>query len=407
MINNNKSIYPCVIGLGYVGLPIFFRLQKKFQTVGYDINLNRINQLKNKKDVTNTILNNFRLRNKSIFSNKHQDIKECNFFIITVPTPIYKNQIPNLEYIKEATKVVAKNLKRGDTIFYESTVYPGVTQKFCIPILEKISKLKSGLDFHVGYSPERINPGDKNHSIDKINKIVSFEDSSIKKKVIKVYSHISKKIIISNKIQEAETSKVIENIQRDLNIALINEIYKVCKKLNINFSNVIKLAKTKWNFLSFSPGLVGGHCLPVDPYYLSYIARKNNIKTRVILAGRSVNNSMENFLFKDIKNFLSTNNTSKSDKILFLGATYKPNVPDIRNSLSLKIFNRFKKHYNKIYLHDPLVSNLDISKSFLLKKINNIKIFKCIIVMVKHNKFKNLINKIKKNKKVKLLEVLT
>ena len=244
-------------------------------------------------------------------------------------------------------------------------------------------------------------------TIDKINKIVSFEDSSIKKKVIKVYSHISKKIIISNKIQEAETSKVIENIQRDLNIALINEIYKVCKKLNINFSNVIKLAKTKWNFLSFSPGLVGGHCLPVDPYYLSYIARKNNIKTKVILAGRSVNNSMENFLFKDIKNFLSKNNTSKSDKILFLGATYKPNVPDIRNSLSLKIFNRFKKHFNKIYLHDPLVSHLDISKSFLLKKINNIKIFKCIIVMVKHNKFKNLINKIKKNKKVKLLEVLT
>ena len=171
-------------------------------------------------------------------------------------------------------------------------MYPGVTQKFCIPILEKTSKFKSGLDFHVGYSPERINPGDKNHSIGKINKIVSFEDSSIKKKVIKVYSHISKKIIVSNKIQEAETSKVIENIQRDLNIALINEIYKVCKKLNINFSNVIKLAKTKWNFLSFSPGLVGGHCLPVDPYYLAHKAESLGYYPQVILSGRRVNDNM-------------------------------------------------------------------------------------------------------------------
>jgi len=402
-----KNILPCIVGLGYVGLPIFSLVQKKFQTIGYDINFKKIKELKKGIDITNTLNKNFKLKNKSYFTSYSSDIKNSNFYIITVPTPVYKNNIPNLKHIIEATKVIAKNLKKKDIIFYESTVYPGTTKNICIPILEKISKLKSNVDFFVGYSPERINPGDKHHSVDKIKKIIAIENFHIKDKVLKVYKRISNHLVFNQNIEEAETSKVIENIQRDLNIALINEIYKVCRKLNINFKNVMSLASTKWNFIRFSPGLVGGHCLPVDPYYFSYIAKKNKINTKVILAGRSVNNDMKQFVIKDIKNILNQNKISLDEKILFLGATYKKNVPDIRNSLSLDIFYKIRKIYKKSYLSDPLVAHYFINKPFFLKRINNPNSFKLLIIMVDHDIFKPLINKFKNSLKIKLVKVLS
>ena len=270
----SKQIYPCVIGLGYVGFPIFKELIKKFKVNGFDINKKRITELKKGIDNNETIRKKFFLPNRNKITNSLNDIRKSNFFIICVPTPIFKNNKPDLTLLIKATKNIAKIIKKDDIIFFESTVYPGVTRKICLPIIEKYSSLKEGQDFHIGYSPERINPGDKTHKINNISKIVAFENKKIKNRVLEVYKSITNKIIISNNIEEAETSKVIENIQRDLNIGLMNEIYKVSKKINIKFENVIKLAKTKWNFIEFNPGLVGGHCLPVDPYYFSFLAKK-------------------------------------------------------------------------------------------------------------------------------------
>ena len=297
---NNKTI-PCIIGLGYVGLPLFIEIQKKFKTIGFDTNKKRITELKKKIDKNlEHKKKDLILKNNSYFTNKIDYIKKSNFYIICVPTPIFKNQIPNLVPVKKACEILGKIIKKNDIIILESTVYPGVTEKFCVPILEKKSGLKNNKDFFTGYSPERINPGDKSHSINKIKKILSFNNigNSKKKIIVDVYKCVSKSLIYSKKIQESETAKLIENIQRDLNIGLMNEILQTCDKLKIDFQEVLRLAKTKWNFCNFQPGLVGGHCLPVDPYYLSYIAKKNNYKTSIILAGRNMNNNMVKFVKK-------------------------------------------------------------------------------------------------------------
>ena len=223
-----------------------------------------------------------KLKNKNLkYSNNFNDIKKLNFDIVAVPTPIYRNKKPNLSYLTSVSKLLSKVLSKGDIVFFESTVYPGVTENICKKIIEKKSSLLEGRDFFLGYSPERVNPGDKKHSLKKIEKIIAYPHNFRLKEVIKLYNYVSKKIILTKDIKEAETAKVIENIQRDVNIGLINEIYIVCKKLNINFNNVIKLASTKWNFIKYKPGLVGGHCLPVDPYYLSYISKQKKFKTNV------------------------------------------------------------------------------------------------------------------------------
>ena len=272
-----KKIYPCVVGLGYVGLPLFVRLKNKFSTIGFDINKDRVGYLLKKQDQNKEFSkNDLILKNNSVITNNVKNIKKANFFIVTVPTPVNQKFEPDLKFLKDAVTIIGKNLKKDDIIFIESTIYPSVTQNFCIPILERESKLKINKDFIIGYSSERINPGDKKHSVENINKVVAIETNNKKilKKVKTVYKIISKKIILSKFIKEAETSKVIENIQRDLNIALMNEIFLICEKLKINFNEVKKLALTKWNFHNYSPGLVGGHCLPVDPYYLAYIAKK-------------------------------------------------------------------------------------------------------------------------------------
>ena len=301
------KIIPCVIGLGYVGLPIALTVSSKFLTYGFDINKERIRNLKKKIDDNNEFdRKKFSKHKKIIFTNKISDIQKCNFFIICVPTPIHRNKTPNLKSLNDSIILLSKILKKNDIIFVESTVYPGTTEK-CKNFLEKKTKLINNKDFFIGYSPERVNPGDKINTLKNISKVVSIKtkNKKILKNIFKIYNLISKKIIRSSNIRAAETAKVIENIQRDINIAFMNEILLICTKLKINFNEVIRLARTKWNFLNFKPGLVGGHCLPVDPYYLSSLAAKKNFKTRVTLAGREINDYMLSYIIKELKNFLS------------------------------------------------------------------------------------------------------
>ena len=398
-INKKSLIKPSVIGLGYVGLPIFLRLQRRFNTVGFDINKVRVKELSSKRDINNEFSKfELNINKRSFFTNKFSDLNNSNFFIVTVPTPIFKNNKPDLRNLISASNILKKVVKKNDIIFFESTVYPGVTKKICVPIIEKGTNLKENKDFFVGYSPERINPGDEKHKIEKINKIVAVNKNKfgISKKI---YKNLAKKLIFTENIEETEASKVIENIQRDLNIGLMNEIFKVCNKAKINFKNVIKLAETKWNFVKYSPGLVGGHCLPVDPYYFSWFAKKNGINTKVILAGRNTNNQMTNYVKQVVIDnlFLNKLNISKS-KILLLGLTYKKNVADIRNSLSIEVFKSLKKHIKKIKCYDPFLNN-KFKKKYKLINEKDIKKFDIYIFLTNHDKFKKYKN-ILKNKHV-------
>ena len=303
-----------------------------------------------------------------------------------------------------ATRVISKIIKKGDIIFYESTVAPGTTEKM-IEILELKSKMKEGKDFCVGYSPERINPGDKKNVIEKINKIVAFEHKNNSEilRIKKVYKNLSKKIIFSNKIKEAETAKVIENIQRDLNIAFINEILVFSRKFGLDFKKIYNLASSKWNFVRFKPGLVGGHCLPVDPYYLSNFSLSKNFKLKTVLAGREVNEKMVEFSVDQIKREVSKNFQDK--KILLMGLSYKPNVSDIRNSLSLKIYQKIKKKCKNTYAFDPLCTK----KDQIIYKINNSlkdEKYDLAVILTKHKIFKNVIKDLM-HKKIKILNLFT
>ena len=389
-----KKILPCIIGLGYVGLPVFISLKKKFNVVGYDINKSRIKNLKNLNDTNKEFKKDeLKIKNKSLLTSNSDDIKNCNFYIVTVPTPVKNSNRPDLKYIKNAFKLISKNLKKDDIIFLESTVYPNTTEVFCKNILLKNKNLISRDEFTIGYSSERINPGDKEHNVKKINKVVAVEtNANIIKKIKLVYNQISKKIIFSKKIKEAELSKLVENTQRDINISLMNEILILCGKTNINFNEVIRLARTKWNFLNFSPGLVGGHCLPVDPYYLSYFAKKSKFNTKITLAGRETNNSMENFIFKLIVKEIGKNIKMKNKKIAVIGLTYKPNVSDIRNSLALKIFNKLKKKYKNIVGFDPIIDKKIAKKINITQNFNKIKNSNIIVVLVNHKIIKKKIN---------------
>ena len=287
----------CVLGLGYVGLPICIELSKTFKTIGFDVSKNRVNTLAKGKDINNEYNKKDLIKKNLKFSFKIQDARDCNFFIICVPTPIKKSKLPDLIYIEKSFNLISKIIKKNDIVVLESTVYPGVTEKFTKK-LENKTNLINNKDINICYSPERINPGDKKKNLNNINKILAYEGNNkkIKIKLNNVYKKISKKIIFSKNIKEAETAKSIENIQRDLNIALFNEILIICNKLKLNFNEVIRLASTKWNFLKFNPGLVGGHCLPVDPYYLTHIANKNGYKSKVTLSGREINNFMKKYV---------------------------------------------------------------------------------------------------------------
>ena len=382
----NKIIFkPCIIGLGYVGLPILLNLSKRYDAIGYDNNHNRIKKLSKGEDFFNEFKKK-ELTDKSVkYTNSLEAIKNYNLFIVTVPTPILKNKKPDLKHLKDVCSNLSKIIKKNDIIIFESTVYPGLTNDYCVPLLQKKNSWKEGLDFFVGYSPERVNPGDKNHDLNKINKILAYPYSYLKKDLIKLYSLISKKIIFSENIREAEAAKVIENIQRDVNIGLINEIYLVCKKLKLDFNNVIDLASTKWNFLRFSPGLVGGHCLPVDPYYLAYISKKNNFKTKITLAGRSINDAMAKTIKNEIIYEIRKNDINDKKKIVICGLSYKKDVADLRNSLSLKIYNDLKKKYKKIKGYDPLIDSSYKKKYNLINSRNQFLKFDIYILLTNHS----------------------
>lgn len=401
------KIHPCIIGLGYVGLPLFVRLKKKFQTIGFDTDISRVKFLNkridkngeyDKKDLT--------LNHKSKITSKSSLLNKSNFFIITVPTPVKTNLKPDLRHLKSASKIVGKNLKKNDIVFVESTIYPSVTEKICLKIIEKYSHLENKKDFNIGYSSERINPGDKKHSVENIKKVVAIEsnDRKVLNRVLSVYKTIAKKIIFSKHIKEAETSKVIENIQRDLNIALMNEIYLICEKLEINFKEVKRLALSKWNFHNYSPGLVGGHCLPVDPYYLAHIAKQKNYPSKVILSGREINNGMEKYIINKIIKITKIKTLNK--KVLLFGITYKPNVADIRNSIPLNIWKELnKKHKKKIDCIDSCVDKEVAKKNNIRDRIKKEK-YDYFIPLVKHKDFESQFQKAKmNNNKIKLIDI--
>ena len=389
----------CVIGLGYVGLPVALGLSSRFNTIGYDKNRERISELRNRYDSNSEFSKKNFYKKKISFISDKKEINNCNFYIICLPTPVNKNKVPNIKPALSSLKLLKNKIKKDDIVVIESTVYPGFTKSFSDK-MSKLTGLKNNLDFFTCYSPERINPGDNSKKLSKIEKIFAINTSNKKvlNKVKQVYKLISKKIIFSKKISETETAKVLENTQRDLNIALFNELLMLSEKLKLNFNEVIRLAASKWNFLKFSPGLVGGHCLPVDPYYLSHIAKKNKFKMKVALAGRSVNNSMKNYVLNKFRKIIVSHSMKKNTSILIVGLSYKYGVSDLRNSLNLEIYNAIKRKYPKTKFYDPFILEKISFKKSLLNSV------KMIIFLSKGKKFLKLYKIIKNNKKIKILD---
>ncbi len=390
-----------IVGLGYVGLPLAVEFGKKFKNViGFDIKKKRINELNLFKDKTGEIKSNdLRSTKNLIFTNNIEKIKFCNFYIIAVPTPVNINNKPDFKYLIKASNIVGKILKKNDVVVFESTVYPGATEEICIPILEKKSLLKFNKDFFVGYSPERINPGDKKHTIKNITKIVSGSNPKVTDLISKLYSNIVK--VGTHKVSSikvAEAAKVIENTQRDLNIALVNELSIIFKKLNISTEEVLRAAETKWNFVSFRPGLVGGHCIGIDPYYLTYKSKMLGYNPEIILAGRNMNNKMHSYVVNQIFKIIKTKQKKiKKLKFLIMGLTFKENCPDIRNSKVLNLCKFLINKNVKVEAYDPFVDKNSKELKFL-KLIEEPKVNKydCVILAVKHKNFKSL-----KYKKIK------
>ena len=387
-----KSFKIGVIGLGYVGLPIANEFSKKFTTYAYDKSKKRILELKKYFDRNMQLSFNELKKNKINLCDNLKSLSAANIFIITVPTPINKKNIPDLSLIISATKELSKILKKGDIVVYESTVYPGLTNEICVPILEKNSKLKYNFDFFCGYSPERINPGDKSKNLKNINKIVSGSNKYALKIIYEIYRKIIKaKVIKTSSIEVAEAAKVIENTQRDLNIGLINELSQIFNKLNIDTEEVLKAAASKWNFNYFTPGLVGGHCIGVDPYYLTYKSKKLGYNPSIILAGRKVNDNMSKYVAD--KAILSLKKITTKKNILIMGCTFKENCPDIRNSKVFDVIKHLKKKDKSLKLHifDPNADKNEVYSEYKIKLINKPKkkYYDLIILAVSHQIFKN------------------
>ncbi len=388
-----------IIGLGYVGLPLALAFGEKFETLGFDINQERIKELQQKNDSNLlTKRQSFYKSKKLTFTSNKKDLRNANTFIITVPTPVKKNKTPDLSYLHSASKIVANNLKKNDLVIYESTVYPGLTEEECIPFLERYSNLEFNKDFFVGYSPERISPGD-NKELRDISKVVSGSNSKIANIVYNLYKKIVKaKVYKATSIKVAEASKVIENAQRDINISFMNEISLICSRLKINTSEVLKAANTKWNFLNFKPGLVGGHCISVDPYYLTYKAKKLKYSPKVILSGRNINDKMGYYVASILLKKLKKNNLKFSEcKVGILGVTFKENCNDLRGSKVLDIIKVLQKAKIKLQVYDPIVSSKNFNKYYPNLKIKKIhKKLDAIIIAVSHKEFLRLnYNKLK------------
>lgn len=381
-----------VVGLGYVGLPLAVLFDTKYSVIGFDISHQRVKELKEGYDRTREIESE-KLQNCQIeFTNNPEKISEAKVIIVTVPTPIDNHNIPDLRPILSATKTVGKFLKPGAIVVYESTVYPGLTEEECIPILEKESGLKWKRDFNVGYSPERVNPGDKEHTIDRIKKVVAGDIPETTEFLAELYgSVITAGVHKAPNIKTAEAAKVIENTQRDLNIALMNELSVIFNRMGIDTKAVLEAAGTKWNFLKFEPGLVGGHCIGVDPYYLTFKAQAIGYHPEVILAGRRINDYMGKFVAENtVKKLIKAGKPVKGSKVLILGITFKENISDIRNTKVVDVYNELKDFGVDVYIYDPFAYPDEVKKEYGIELIENIESYApydAIVVAVKHKPF--------------------
>jgi UDP-N-acetyl-D-galactosamine dehydrogenase len=380
-----------VIGLGYVGLPLAIQLAKHLQVVGFDINEKRISELQSGFDRTNEIDKKTLSESPLHITSQTQDIKGKDIYIVTVPTPITQDNLPDLTSLQKASEAVGKVISKGAIVVFESTVYPGVTEDICGPIIEKYSNLRCGKDFYLGYSPERINPGDKHHTIDRITKIVAGQTLEVTQRLGKVYGLINNgNVFLAKNIKTAEAAKVIENAQRDINIAFINEITAIFSKLNLSIYDVLEAAGTKWNFLKFSPGLVGGHCIGVDPYYLAHISKELGHEPEIILAGRKTNEYMSRFITDSIHEVLISDLHQNQARILILGITFKENVPDIRNTKIIDLIEALKKKGHHVDVHDPLADPQETKEELninLLPTLEHLKAYDCVIGTVPHEAY--------------------
>ena len=384
-----------VVGLGYVGLPVAIEFGKKRDVIGFDINKDRINLLKKAEDPTLAVdKKDFKEAIYLNFTNNADDIKDCNIFIITVPTPVDENKKPNLYSLEKSSETVGSLLKKGDIVIYESTVFPGATEEICVPILEKNSKLKFNKDFYCGYSPERINPGDKTHTLSKIKKITAGSTSEIATEIDELY----KEIIVAGthktkNIKEAEAAKIIENTQRDINIALINELSLIFNKLGIDTESVLEAAATKWNFLPFRPGLVGGHCIGVDPYYLTFKANEIGYNPEMILAGRKLNDGMGLHVANEVSKLMTKKKIQiMKSNILIMGFTFKENCPDHRNTRVIDLIKIFKSFGCNVDVYDPWIDKKKVINEYKIEPIDkpiNDK-YDVIVIAVAHDEFKSM-----------------
>ena len=382
-----------VIGLGYVGLPLALEFSKKYLCIGFDISKSRVKELNENYDCNNEYDNSTLKNSKVLITDNSNEMIDSDYFIITVPTPLKKNNKPDLGPLKKASKLVGKLIKKGAVIIYESTVYPGCTEDDCIPIIEKYSNLKYNKDFYVGYSPERINPGDKKRKLKDIIKVVSGSTPSIANEIQSLYnSIITAGTYLAPSIKVAEASKIIENVQRDVNISLVNEFALIFEKLEIDTTDVLNAASTKWNFLNFKPGLVGGHCIGVDPYYLAHKATSSGYKPKVLINGRKVNNSISKNIVLAIKKKAKSKKIDMlSSHVLILGITFKENCSDIRNSRVVDLYKDLAKVSKKVDVHDYYADNLAVKKEFGIELIQNLNNnYDVIVLAVAHNKYLKL-----------------
>lgn len=398
------SIKIAVIGLGYVGLPLARLFATKYSVVGFDINESRIQGLRSGTDSTlevsdeilqEVLVDNLdKKQNGLLCSSNLQDIVDCNYYIVTVPTPVDKNNRPDLTPLYKSSETVAKVLKKGDIVIYESTVYPGVTEEECVPVLEKISGLKFNVDFFAGYSPERINPGDKEHTVEKILKVTAGSTPEIGIKVNDLYkSVITAGTHLAPTIKVAEAAKVIENSQRDINIAFVNELAKIFNCMDIDTNAVLEAAGTKWNFLPFKPGLVGGHCIGVDPYYLAQRAQEFGYHPEIILAGRRLNDSMGEYVASQvIKLMIKRGITINGAKLLMLGITFKENCPDVRNTKIVDVIKALKEYGVEITIYDPWANPEEVTHEYKLvtTKVLPSNKFDAVVLGVAHKEFLKL-----------------
>ncbi|WP_438712223.1 nucleotide sugar dehydrogenase [Aquimarina muelleri] len=396
-----KDIRIAIIGLGYVGLPLARLFATKYPVIGFDINQNRINELRSGTDSTleveddllqSVLKTDVDLEENGLYcSSNLEDIKNCNYYIITVPTPVDKNNRPDLTPLYKSSETVGKVLKKEDIVIYESTVYPGVTEEECIPVLEKVSGLKFNKDFYAGYSPERINPGDKKHTVEKILKVTAGSTPEIGKKVDDLYrSIITAGTHLAPTIKVAEAAKVIENSQRDINIAFVNELAKIFNLMGIDTGDVLEAAGTKWNFLPFKPGLVGGHCIGVDPYYLAQRAQEFGYHPEIILAGRRLNDSMGQYVASEVIKLMVKHDIHiKGADVLVLGVTFKENCPDVRNTKAVDVIKQLNDFGTNVTIYDPWANPLEVMHEYNLNTTVDLpkQKYQAIVLTVAHSEF--------------------